>query len=123
MAVTKRRRAAATTMVEVMLAIVIVTIVVVGCSMLFASARGQICRQKNFRAATQLAAQQLENLKAGSYGSITDSNTPESVTFDGVTYTRSTNVVDANSCKTVTVTVGWGGGNDPNVSLVTIIAP
>ena len=123
MAVTKHRCAAATTIVEVALAIVIVTIVVVGCSMLFASARGQIYRQKNLRVATQLAAQQLENLKADSYSSITDSNTPESVTLGGVTYTRSTNVVDANSHKTVTVTVGWVGDNEPNVSLVTIIAP
>ncbi len=123
MTVRGRRYAAATTLVEVALAIVIVTIVVVGCSMLFASARGQIHRQKNLRSAAQLAAQQLENLKAGSYDSITDSNTPESVPLDGVTYTRNTNVVDANSYKTVTVTVGWGGDNEPNVSLVTIIAP
>ena len=120
----KRRHAAALTMVEIVLAILIVTIVIVGCSMLFASGRAQIKRQKTYRAAVQLACQKLEYLKGQTYSSLTAGDaTPDTNSIDGVSYTRNTHIEDGNSCKTVRVTVHWGASNDPNVSLITIIAP
>jgi len=121
MTVTKRKRASAMTIVEVALALAIVTIVIVGCTMIFAAGRGQIGRQKNFRIAAQLAAEKIEDFKAGSYSDIEDDT--ESVYFDGDTYNRNTFVADSNSYKTVRVAVSWGASNEPNVSLFTIIAP
>jgi len=110
-------------MVEVVLAILIVTIVIVGCSILFASGRTQIKRQKIYRAAVQLATQKLEKKKGGLYSSLTAGDEPNSYTMDGVSYTINTHIADGNSYKTVKVTVYWGASNDPNVKLFTIIAP
>lgn len=125
MAFIKRRFATATTMVEVALAIVIVAIVIVGCSILFAATRGQIRRQKTFRAATQLAAQKLEILKAKPYSdsALNEGDYSDSNSIDGVSCTRYTHIEDSNSYKTVRVSVCWGASNEPNVTLVTIIAP
>jgi hypothetical protein len=98
--------------------------VVIGGSLLFVMGRGQISQQKRFRAATQLAAQKLEELKAGSYASVVnDSNSV--VVLEGISYTRDTVVEDVNAMyKRVTVTVGWNqGAASHDISMVTCIAP
>lgn len=117
------KSAAAFTLVEIMIAILIVTIVVAGGSYLFIVGRDQVNLQKHYRAATQLAAQRLEELKAGPYltGVICGS---DSNTLEDETYTRDVNVVDSGSYKEVTVNVHWQQGHlTRNVSLVTVIAP
>jgi prepilin-type N-terminal cleavage/methylation domain-containing protein len=114
---------AAFTIVEVMVAVLIVAIVVIGGSLLFVMGKGQISQQKRFRAATQLAAQKLEELKAGDYANIVNDN--NSVVLEGITYTRDTNVVDVNALyRQVTVTVSWNqGAASHDISMVTCIAP
>jgi prepilin-type N-terminal cleavage/methylation domain-containing protein len=123
MTVTKHKSKAAFTIVEVMVAVLIVAIVVIGGSLLFVMGKGQISQQKRFRAATQLAAQKLEELKAGNYNNVVDDN--NSVVLEGITYTRDTNVVDVNALyKQVTVTVGWNqGAVSHSINMVTCIAP
>ncbi|MGA1980458.1 MAG: prepilin-type N-terminal cleavage/methylation domain-containing protein [Sedimentisphaerales bacterium] len=123
MAVKQRKPMAAFTLIEVMAAILIVTIVIVGCAFLFAIGKGQISLQKHYRVATQLAAQKLEELKAEpNYASIGDST--DNTTLEDILYTRKAHVANAGSYKEVTVTVSWGhASNEPNVSLVTCIAP
>jgi prepilin-type N-terminal cleavage/methylation domain-containing protein len=126
MTVKHRKSVAAFTLIEVMVAILIVTIVVAGGSSLFITGRNQVSLQKHYRAATQLAAQRLEELKAVSYGSIAAGDDSNSISLEDVSYTRSTHtVVHANpSYKEVTVTVSWQQGHlGRNVSLVTLIAP
>ncbi|MCJ7654544.1 MAG: type II secretion system GspH family protein [Dehalococcoidia bacterium] len=124
MTIKQRKPVAAFTLIEVMAAVLIVTIVIAGGSFLFVTGRGQINLQKHYRVATLLAAQKLEELKAGPYGNIVcDSN---SDSLEGVSYTtQSTVVVNTSpSYKEVTVTVGWlQGNNSRNVSMVTCIAP
>lgn len=122
MKVKQRKSMAAFTLIEVMAAVLIVTIVVAGGSFLFVMGRSQISAQKRYRAATQLAAQRIEELKAGTYAEVvSDSNT---VSLEGYSYTRATVIEDANTYKKSTVTVTWGpAGNQHNVSLVTFIAP
>ena len=121
----KRKLMAASTLVEVMTAILIVTIIIVGSSFLFVAGRSQISLQKHYRAATQLAIQKLEALKAGDYGSIAVGTATDSpIALDDVSYSRSTNTVNAGSYKEVTVTVSWLQGNKSrNLSVVTCISP
>jgi len=124
MTIKRHKSAAAATLIEVMVAVLIVTIVIIGGSLLFVTGRSQINQQKQYRAATYLAAQKLEELKAGNYGAITVGDTEESLTLEGFSYVRDTNTVDTGSYKDVTVTVSWGPtGNEHHVSLVTAIAP
>jgi prepilin-type N-terminal cleavage/methylation domain-containing protein len=125
MTVKQRKSVAAFTLIEVMTAVLIVTIVIAGGSFLFLTGRNQVSLQKHYRAATLLAAQKLEELKAGNYDNIVDGNS-NSISLEGVSYTpQSTVVVNTSpSYKKVTVTVSWlQGNNSRNVSLVTFIAP
>ncbi|MBN1391923.1 MAG: prepilin-type N-terminal cleavage/methylation domain-containing protein [Sedimentisphaerales bacterium] len=124
MTVKQHKSKTAFTIVEVMVAVLIVAIVVIGGSFLFVMGKAQISRQKRFRAATQLASQKLEQLKAGSYDSIADES--NSVVLEGITYTRIVDQEpDANGLyKQVTVTVGWNqGAASHDISMVTCIAP
>jgi len=125
MTVKQRKSVAAFTLIEVMTAILIVTIVIAGGSFLFVTGRNQVNLQKHYRAATQLAAQKLEELKAGNYGDIVVGDTQDPpISLEDLSYTRSTHTVNAGSYKEVTVTVSWlQGNNSRNVSLVTFIAP
>jgi Tfp pilus assembly protein PilV len=122
-----RKSAAAFTLVEVMTSILIVTIVVTGGSYLFIAGRNQVKLQKHYRSATQLAAQKLEELKAGPYVNISIGSSSDSNTLDGATYTRDVNTVDNGTYKQVSVNVHWQEGLHGqftrNVSLVTLIAP
>jgi prepilin-type N-terminal cleavage/methylation domain-containing protein len=125
MTVKQRKSVAAFTLIEVMTAILVVTIVIAGGSFLFLAGRNQVNLQKHYRAATQLAAQKLEELKAGSYDSIVDGNS-NSISLEGVSYTpQSTVVVNTSpSYKKVTVTVSWLQGNSSrDVNMITCIAP
>ena len=122
MTIKRHKTAAAATLTEVMVAVLIIAIVIIGGSLLFVTGRSQIHQQKHHRAAIQLAAQKLEELKAGDYDAV-EPNT-ENLTLEDFSYVRDTNAVDAGSYKEVTVTVSWGPtGNEHNVSLVTAIAP
>lgn len=125
-----RKSAAAFTLIEIVTAILIVTIVVAGGSFLFITGRNQVNLQKHYRAATHLASQKLEELKAGLYsdiavGEIDDPCNP--ISLDGASYTRVINTVNAGTYKEVTVTVSWKHREveqiTRNVSLVTLIAP
>jgi Tfp pilus assembly protein PilV len=123
MTVKRHKAAAAVTLIEVMLAVLIVTIVIIGGSLLFVTGRNQINIRKHYRAATYLAAQKLEELKAGSYGAIVVGDTQESVSLENESYNRSIHTEDTGSYKEVTVTVTWGPSNQYSVDLVTCIAP
>lgn len=121
------KSAAAFSLVEITVAILIVAIVVAGGSYLFITGKNQVSLQKHYRAATQLASQRLEVLKAGSYTDINSNSVSDSNTLEGVIYTRDVNTVDSGTYKQVTVNVHWKEGLhgqfDRNVNLVTIIAP
>jgi type II secretory pathway pseudopilin PulG len=123
MNIKQRKRAGAFTLIEVMAAILIVIILITGSSFLFIMGKNQVNIQKRYRAASQLAAQKLEELKATSYASVICGN--EDITLEDITYSRDTNVIDVNSLyKEVTVTVGWQqGNNERSISMVTCIAP
>lgn len=127
MTIKQRRYVGGFTLIEVMVAVLIITIVIAGGSFLFVAGRGQVALQKQYRAAAQLAAQKLEELKAGSYTDIVAGTTTySSVTLEGVSYSKSVETVDTGSYKQVTVTIGWTQGNGDNsrsVSMVTCIAP
>lgn len=125
MTLKQRKSVAAFTLIEVMVAILIVTIVIAGGSFLFVTGRSQINLQKHYRAATLLAAQKLEVLKADpNYASIVVGEDSNSISLEDLSYTRSTLTEDFGSYKKVTVTVSWEqAGNERNVSLVTCIAP
>jgi type II secretory pathway pseudopilin PulG len=121
----KQHKILAFTLIEVVTAVLVITIVIAGAAFIFAMGRGQIARQKHYRAATQLAAQKLEQLKVADYNSVVTSG-PEDINNLDIDYTRNTHVNnDPNATyKVVRVTVSWEQGNDePNVSLVTCIAP
>jgi len=111
-------------LVEVMAAVLISTIVIIGSSFFFVASRNQLNLQEQYRAASGLASQELEELKAGSYDDIATSEAEESLSLEKTSYSRSIDTEDLGSYKKVTVTVNWGaGGKQRNVSLATLIAP
>ncbi len=84
----------------------------------------QINLREQYRAASRLAGQKLEELKAGSYDDIATGDATDSVSLEDSSYSRSTVTEDLGSYKNVVVTVNWGPeGMEHNVSLVTLIAP
>jgi Tfp pilus assembly protein PilV len=123
MTVKRHKFAAAVTLIEVMTSVLIVTIVLTGAYFLFVAGGNQITVQERHRIATQLAAQRLEELKAGNYGDIATEG-PTTIPLDDVSYNRSVLTENLGSYKKVTVTVSWGPtGNEHNTTLVTFIAP
>ena len=113
-----------TSLVEVIVATLILAIVMLGGSFFYVASTNQINLREQYRAASRLAGQKLEELKAGSYSDIATSETKESLTLENSTYSRNVVTEDLGSYKKVVVTVNWGpAGLERNVSLVTLIAP
>ncbi len=111
-------------LVEVMVAVLISTIVILGSSFFFVASSNQINLREQYRGASRLAEQKLEELKAGSYGDIATSVTNESLSLEKTSYSRSIDTEDLGLYKKVIVTVNWdAGGKQRNVSVVTLIAP
>jgi len=113
-----------TSLIEVMVAVVICAIVMLGGSSLFVHGRSQIDLQKNARVAVQLAAQKLEELKAGSYNDIEEGQTEECISLEDSSFTRTVDTEDTGKYKKVRVAVSWKqASKDHAVGLATIIAP
>lgn len=66
-----------TSLAEVMVAVLIMVIVIIGSSVLFVAGRSQVSMQERNRVATELAAQKLEELKAGGYNDIVEGESEE----------------------------------------------
>jgi len=119
-----RKSKKGTSLVEVMAAVLILTIVILGGSFFYVASTNQINLREQYRAASQLASQKLEELKAGSYYAIETGEANDSVSLEDSSYSRNTITEDLGLYKKVTVTVNWGAGvKQRNVSLVTLIAP
>ncbi len=119
-----RKSKKGTSLVEVMTAALILVIVILGGSFFYVASTNQINLREQYRAASRLAGQKLEELKAGSYSDIATSETKDSLTLENSTYSRNVVTEDLGSYKKVVVTVNWGpAGLERNVSLVTLIAP
>lgn len=119
-----RKSKKGTSLVEVMTAALILAIVVLGGSFFYVASTNQINLREQYRAASRLAGQKLEELKAGSYDDLTIGELEDSLTLENSTYSRSAVTEDLGSYKKVVVTVNWGpAGMERNVSLVTLIAP
>jgi len=113
-----------TSLVEVMVAVLISTIVMLGGSFFYVASTNQINIREQYRAASRLAGQKLEELKAGSYSDIATSETKESLFLENSSYSRTIVTEDLGLYKKVVVTVNWGpAGKEKNVNLVTLIAP
>jgi Tfp pilus assembly protein PilV len=113
-----------TSLVEVMTAVLISTIVILGGSFFYVASTNQINLREQYRAASRLAGQKLEELKASSYDAVTIGEVEDSLTLENSTYSRSVVTEDLGSFKKVVVTVNWGPvGMERNLSLVTLIAP
>lgn len=111
-------------LIEVIIAVLITTIVMLGGSMFFASSTGQISLREQYRAASRLACQKLEQLKAADYDTVVVGTVTDNVTLESTSYNRSVVTQDLGSYKEVTVTVTWGpAGRQKNINLVTFIAP
>ncbi len=111
-------------LVEVMVAVLISTIVILGSSFFFVASSNQINLREQYRAASRLASQKLEELKAGSYDDIATSVTNESLSLEKTPYSRSIDTEDLGLYKKIIVTVNWNGvGKQRNVSVATLIAP
>ena len=111
------------TLVEVMLAILVLTIVILGSALLYVYGLGHISLSRNYRMATELAAQKLEQLKADNHYhiDIPDGDTSEDISFDGISFTRETTTEDLGLYKKVEVIVNWTQNQRlRDVSLVTL---
>jgi hypothetical protein len=99
-------------------------IVILGGSFFYVASTNQINIREQHRAASRLASQKLEELKAGSYDAVAIGEVKDSLTLEDSSYSRSTVTEDLGLYKKVTVTVNWGpAGKEHNASLVTLIAP
>ncbi len=113
-----------TSLVEVMTAVLISTIVMLGGSFFYVASTNQINLREQYRAASRLAGQKLEELKADNYDDVTIGELKDSLTLESSTYSRSVVTEDLGSYKKIVVTVNWGPvGMERNISLVTLIAP
>ncbi len=113
-----------TSLVEVMMAVLILTIVILGGSFFYVASTNQINLREQYRAASRLAGQKLEELKASDYDNVTIGELNDSLTLENSTYSRSVVTEDLGLYKKVVVTVNWGPADmGRNVSLVTLIAP
>ena len=111
-------------LVEVMIAILISTIVMLGGSLFFVSSTNQINLRKQYRAASRLASQKLEEYKAVDYDTVAEGEVKDSVTLENSSYSRSVVTKDLGLYKQVTVNVNWGtAAKVNNINLVTFIAP
>ena len=119
-----RKSKKGTSLVEVMVAALILAIVILGGSYFYVGSTNQINLREQYRAASRLAGQKLEELKAGNYDAIATGEVTESISLENSTYSRSAVTEDLGLYKKVVVTVNWGPvGMERNVSLVTLIAP
>jgi prepilin-type N-terminal cleavage/methylation domain-containing protein len=111
-------------LVEVMIAVLISVIVMVGGSLFFVSSTNQINLRKQYRAASRLASQKLEEVKAVDYSTVAVGEVQDSVTLENSSYSRNVVTQDLGLYKQVTVNVNWGtGAKANNINLVTFIAP
>jgi prepilin-type N-terminal cleavage/methylation domain-containing protein len=111
-------------LVEVMIAVLISSMVMLGGSLFFASSTGQINLREQYRAASRLASQKLEEFKAVDYTTVAEGQVTDNVTLENSSYSRSVVTQDLGLYKQVTVTVNWTTGvKVNNVNLVTFIAP
>ena len=111
-------------LVEVMIAVLISSIVMLGGSFFFVASTGQIHLREQYRAASRLASQRLEEVKAVDYDTVAEGEVTDSVTLKNSSYNRSVVTKDLGSLKEITVTVNWGPvGQQHNINLVTFIAP
>ena len=111
-------------LIEVMIAVLISTIVMLGGSFFFVSSTNQINLRRQYRVASQLASQKLEELKAVDYDTIEIGEAKDSVTLKNSTFSRSVVTKDIGSYKQVNVSVNWGPEDQQrNINLVTYIAP
>jgi prepilin-type N-terminal cleavage/methylation domain-containing protein len=111
-------------LVEVMIAVLISTIVMLGGSFFFVSSTNQINLRRQYRVASQLASQKLEELKAVDYDTVAIGEVEDNVAIKNSSYNRSVVTTDLGTYKEVTVSINWGpAGRAHNVSLVTLIAP
>jgi len=113
-----------TSFVEVMIAVLIFAIAILGGYFLCFYSKSQINVQGRYRIAAHLAAQKLEELKAGDYYAIAAGETEEGLSLEGLYFTRRTTAEDLGLYKKVTVSVNWPQmGKTHDVSLVTFVAP
>jgi hypothetical protein len=107
-----------------MVAALILAIVILGGSYFYVGSTNQINLREQYRAASRLAGQKLEELKASDYDAVTIGEVNDSLTLENSTYSRSVVTEDLGLYKKVVVTVNWGPvGVERNISLVTLIAP
>jgi len=64
--------------------------------------------QGRYQVATHLAAQKLEELKAGNYDDILEGTMEENLSLEESSYSRSIETEDVGLYKKVRVTVHWG---------------
>ena len=111
-------------LIEVMIAVLISAIVMLGGSFFFVASTSQINLREQYRAASRLASQKLEEVKAVDYDTVAEGEVADSVTLKSSSYNRNVVTKDIGSLKEVTVTVNWGPvGQQHNINLVTFIAP
>jgi prepilin-type N-terminal cleavage/methylation domain-containing protein len=111
-------------LIEVMIAVLISAIVMLGGSFFFVASTNQINLREQYRAASRLASQRLEEVKAVDYDTVLDGEVKDSVTLKNSSYNRSIVTKDLGLYKEVTVNVNWGTGvKVNNINLVTFIAP
>ena len=113
-----------TSLVEVMVAVFISVIVMLGGSFFYVASTTQINLREQYRAASRLAGQKLEEFKADSYDAVAIGEVKDNLSLEDTSYSRSVVTEDLGLYKQVRVTVQWGlVGKEHNVSLVTLIAP
>ena len=111
-------------LIEVMIAVLISSIVMLGGSLFFVASTSQINLREQYRAASRLASQRLEEVKAVDYDTVVEGEVTDSVTLKNSSYNRSVVTKDLGSWKEVTVNVNWVTGvKVNNMNLVTFIAP
>jgi Tfp pilus assembly protein PilV len=128
-----REHGRGTSIVETMLAITILVIALIGTSSMFVSGRRHLIHQRDYQAAAQLAAQEIEECKTIGYTDLSIGTESEQISVNGLAYTINTQTVLTATptaelpkpCKKVTVNITWSysAADRHTASIVTYIGP
>ena len=106
-------------LIEVLVALVILSIAILATAGLMVTTTKNNSFGKNMTEAATLAQDKMEELLVTPWGNISNNNDVVQVQGSaGIPFTRSWNVADAGSLKTITVTVNWNDGTDHRISTV-----
>lgn len=110
-------------LIEVLIALVILSIALLGLAGLMVTTTRGNSYGSHMTEATTFAQDKLEELRASQWSAIPlGNNSDQRIGSTGINYTRSWNVAQNGSLRTITTTISWNDRTNHQISLISVIA-